>query len=67
MHLNLALWTATYYGHMVILDSLLCPWEKKARHPYIFCKFNPLNMDTPLKRALSMAPTVSVLIGFYCY
>ena len=27
---------------MVIMNSLLCPWEKKARHPYIFFKFNPV-------------------------
>ena len=24
------------------MDRLLCPWEKKARHPYIFFKFNPV-------------------------
>ena len=49
------------------MDSLLCPWEKKARHPYIFFKFNPLNMDTPLKQTLSVAPSVSLLTGFDCY
>ena len=32
--------------------------------PYISSKFNPLNTDTPLKRTLSMAPSVSILTGF---
>ena len=39
------------------------PGEKS---PYIFSKFNPLNMDTPLIRTLSMPPppppTLSVLL-----
>ena len=32
--------------------------------PYIFCKFNPLNTNTPLIRTLSKVPSVSVLTGF---
>ena len=32
--------------------------------PYISSKFNPLNTDTPLKRTLSMAPSVSILTRF---
>ena len=39
---NPALRTPTLFGHPVLTDSLLCPWEKKARN-YIFSKFNPLN------------------------
>ena len=34
--------------------------------PYIFSKFNPLNTDTPLIRALSTDPSMSVLTGFDC-
>ena len=34
--------------------------------PYIFSKFNPLNTDNPLIRALSMTPSVSVLTEFDC-
>ena len=34
--------------------------------PHIFCKFNPLDADTPLLRTLSMAPSVSVLTGYDC-
>ena len=41
------------------MDSLLCPLGKE--NPYIFSKFNPLNTDTLLIQALSMAPSVSVL------
>ena len=38
----------------IIMDSLLCPLGKENR--YIFSKFNPLNMDTLLIQALSVAP-----------
>ena len=50
--------------HLIITDSLLCLWGKKALT--FFSKFNPLNMDTPLIRALSMTPPVSVLTEFDC-
>ena len=44
---------------VIITDSFLCPWRKKA---LIFSKFNLLNTDTPgpLIRILSMSPSMSV-------
>ena len=42
--------------------SLFCLWNWES--PYISSKFNPLNTDTPLKRTVSMAPSVSILTGF---
>ena len=50
--------TPALYGHLIITDSLLCPWGKKA------LTFS-LN-STRLIRTLSMAPSVSVLTGFDC-
>ena len=47
------IWTLHYYGQFAL--SLL--------H---FSKSNPLNKDTPLKRTLSMASSVSVLLWFDC-
>ena len=34
------------------------------RKPFHFSKFNPLNMDTPLKWTLPMAPSMFVFMGF---
>ena len=48
------------YGHLIIMDNLLCPWKKKHLH---FFKFNPLNTGTQLIWTLSMAPLVSALTG----
>ena len=55
------------YGHLIITDSLLCPWENKTLI-YIFSKFNPLNTDTPLIQTLTIPPSpqVSVFRGFDC-
>ena len=39
-----------FFGHLIITDSLLCPWGKKVLKlplSYIFSKFDPVNMDTP--------------------
>ena len=44
------------YGHLIITDSLLCPWENKTLI-YIFSKFNPLNTDTPLIQTLTIPPS----------
>ena len=52
--------TPAYYGHLVIMDSLLCSWGKKPL--YIFSIFSPLNMDTCQYRPFLMAPSVFVLI-----
>ena len=46
------LWTVCYV-----------PGERK---PFHFSKFNPLNMDTPLKWTLPMAPSMFVVMGFDC-
>ena len=40
------------------------PLEKES--PHIFTKLNPLDMDTPLIWILSVAPCMSVLLGFDC-
>ena len=55
---NLALRTPSLYRHLIITDSLLCPWGKKAP------TFS-LN-STRLTRTLSMSPSVSVLTRFDC-
>ena len=55
---NLALRTPALYRHIIITDSLLCPWGKKA------LTFS-LN-STRLTRTLSMSPSVSVLTRFDC-
>ena len=34
--------------------------------PYVFSRFDPLNMDTPLIQTLLMDPSVSQLMGFDC-
>ena len=48
-------------GHIIIMDSLLCPWGKKAL-PNV-----SLN-STRLIQTLPMVPLVSVLTGFLlCY
>ena len=50
--------TPHYYGQFAL--------SLGKESPYIFSKFNLLNTDTPLKRPLSMAPSVPVLkIGLY--
>ena len=57
------------YGHPFKTDTGLLlrtaqfalSLEKES--PYIFCKFKPLNTDTPLMRTLSLAPSISVLTG----
>ena len=46
------------------MDSLPSPWGKK--HPYIFSKFNLLNMDTHQYAHFLWPPLVSVLTGFDC-
>ena len=46
-------------GHLIIKDSLLCSWGKKA---VIFLpELNPLNVGTLLIGTLSLAPSVSLL------
>ena len=45
---NPALRTPAYYGHLIMTDSLLCPWGKKAV---------TFSLDlTHLIRTLSLAP-----------
>ena len=55
---NLALRTPALYRHIMITDSLFCPWEKKA------LTFS-LN-STHLIWTLSMAASVSVFTRFDC-
>ena len=55
---NLALRAPALYRHIIITDSLFCPWGKKAP------TFS-LNL-TRLTRTLSMSPSVSVLTRFDC-
>ena len=50
--------TPALYRHLIITDSLLCPWGKKA------LTFS--QNSTRLIWTLSMAPSVSVLTGFDC-
>ena len=52
--------TPVLCGHLIIMDSLLCPWRKES--PYISSKFNPLYTGT----SLTMAPSVSALTKFDC-
>ena len=61
--INPALRTATQYGLLIVMDSLLCPWGKKA--PTFFSKLNLRNMDTLLMPTFSMVPLVSVLISVH--
>ena len=42
---NPALRTPALYEHLIITDSLLCPWGKESP-AYIFSKLNPLDTDT---------------------
>ena len=50
------------YGYIIIMDSLLCPWKKKSLS--FLSKFNSLNTDILSIQTLSMATSVSFLIGF---
>ena len=50
------------YGYIIIMDSLLCPWKKKSLT--FLSKFNSLNTDILSIQTLSMATSVSFLIGF---
>ena len=50
--------TSYYYGQFALSRGL--------GSPYIFSKFDPLNMDSPIIQTLSMAPSVSVLPRFDC-
>ena len=43
--------TWLYYGHLIIMHSLPCPWGKESC--YIFSTFNPLYSDIPLIQTLS--------------
>ena len=47
------------YGHLIITDSLLCPWESIS---YIFSNFNTLNADT----FYSSLSVCIYLTGFDC-
>ena len=57
-----------FFLPVIIPDSLVCPLQNKIA--YFFSKFNLLmyrsKEDTPLRRTLSMAPSVSVLMAFDC-
>ena len=55
--------TPTKYTHL-IMDSLLCPWEKKA---YTFSINSTWTSDTLLIWTLCLALSVSVLTGFDCF
>ena len=50
------IWTPNYYGQFTL--------SLGKESPFISLKFNPLNTDSLLIRTLSMAPLVSVFIGF---
>ena len=52
------------FGHLIFYGQLALSLRKES--PYIFSKFNPLNTDTPLIRALSMTPSESLFMGFDC-
>ena len=46
------------------MDIFPCPLGKET--PYIFSKFNALNMNPLLMWILSMTPSVSIIIEFDC-
>ena len=49
-------WTSHYYGQFAFFPG--------KESPYVSSKLNPLNTDSPLIQKLSMAPSVSMLVGF---
>ena len=52
------------YGHLILLRTVwVVPQERKPLH---FSKLNLFNTDAPLTRALSIAPSVTVLGAFDC-
>jgi len=56
----------THYSDFspVLNGTLQFALSMEKQSPYIYSKFNPLNKETPLKRTLSMVPSVSILTEF---
>ena len=50
------------YEHLIITDSLLCPWGKKAPTS-VFSKFNPLNTDTPFTDTFEFHGSLSACVS----
>ena len=60
------LWTDCFAHIMVSNRYLNQDWTEKGIQSSPASNRHPLNMDSPLVRTLSMAPLVSILVGFHC-